>query len=90
MSEVLSVHGAKARAGTVVLAGEALTARTVAAIGAALPGARVCNIYGPTEATVYATAMACPGGGRAAGAGVPEPAGPDGGTVRGVPVRGAG
>ena len=56
LSEVLSVHGAKASARTVVLAGEALTARAVTAIGAALPGAQVRNIYGPTEATVYATA----------------------------------
>jgi nonribosomal peptide synthetase DhbF len=60
LAEVLGVHGAKARAGTVVLAGEALTARAVAAIGAALPGARVRNIYGPTEATVYATAWRAP------------------------------
>ncbi|HXL92791.1 MAG TPA: amino acid adenylation domain-containing protein, partial [Streptosporangiaceae bacterium] len=56
LSEVLSVHGAKASALTVVLAGEALTGRTAAAIAAALPGAEVRNIYGPTEATVYATA----------------------------------
>ncbi len=56
LSEVLSVHGAKARARTVVLAGEALTARAAAAIADALPGARIRNIYGPTEATVYATA----------------------------------
>ncbi|MGD0068388.1 MAG: amino acid adenylation domain-containing protein, partial [Streptosporangiaceae bacterium] len=56
LTEVLSGHGADAAAGTVVLAGEALTARAVAAIRAALPGVRVRNIYGPTEATVYATA----------------------------------
>ncbi|MER5883789.1 amino acid adenylation domain-containing protein [Streptomyces sp. NPDC001941] len=41
---------------TVVLAGEALTADAVAGIRTAIPGARVANIYGPTEATVYATA----------------------------------
>jgi nonribosomal peptide synthetase DhbF len=56
LSEVLSVHGTKARARTVVLAGEALTAHAVSAIRAALPGAAIRNIYGPTEATVYATA----------------------------------
>ncbi len=56
LSELLSVHGAKASARTAVLAGEALTARAITAIGAALPGAEVRNIYGPTEATVYATA----------------------------------
>ncbi|MGD0067932.1 MAG: amino acid adenylation domain-containing protein, partial [Streptosporangiaceae bacterium] len=60
LSEVLSVHGAQARAGTVVLAGEALTARAVAATRAALPGAGIRNIYGPTEATVYATAWRAP------------------------------
>ncbi|AHH97300.1 non-ribosomal peptide synthetase [Kutzneria albida] len=41
---------------TIVLAGEALTARAVREIRAALPGSRIANIYGPTEATVYATA----------------------------------
>ncbi len=56
LSEMLSVHGTKASARTIVLAGEALTARAVAAIAAAMPGAEVRNIYGPTEVTVYATA----------------------------------
>jgi amino acid adenylation domain-containing protein len=55
LSEVLSVHGARARARTVVLAGEALSAHAVAVIRAAVPGAVIRNIYGPTEATVYAT-----------------------------------
>ncbi|MEU5221034.1 amino acid adenylation domain-containing protein, partial [Streptomyces sp. NPDC020807] len=45
-----------ARPRTVVLAGEALTADAVAGIRTAIPGARVANIYGPTEATVYSTA----------------------------------
>jgi pristinamycin I synthase-3/4 len=40
----------------VVLAGEALTADAVAQIRGAVPGGRIANIYGPTEATVYATA----------------------------------
>ncbi|GAA1979897.1 non-ribosomal peptide synthase/polyketide synthase [Kitasatospora viridis] len=44
---------------TVVLAGEALPARTVRQVRAAVPGARVFNIYGPTEATVYAAAHPC-------------------------------
>ncbi|MGH3901348.1 MAG: amino acid adenylation domain-containing protein [Pseudonocardiaceae bacterium] len=43
----------------VVLAGEALSARAVRDIRAALPGSRIANIYGPTEATVYATAWYC-------------------------------
>ncbi|MFE0179164.1 amino acid adenylation domain-containing protein, partial [Streptomyces sp. NPDC059002] len=46
----------QARPRTVVLAGEVLTADAVAGIRAAIPGGRVANIYGPTEATVYTTA----------------------------------
>ncbi|WP_431041734.1 amino acid adenylation domain-containing protein [Streptomyces sp. P1-3] len=49
-------RGAEVRPRTVVLAGEALTADAVAGIRRELPGARVANIYGPTEATVYTTA----------------------------------
>src|ERR1700677_5160083 len=56
LSEVLNVRAGTAHAETVVLAGEALTAHAVTAIRGALPGARIRNIYGPTEATVYATA----------------------------------
>jgi amino acid adenylation domain-containing protein/non-ribosomal peptide synthase protein (TIGR01720 family) len=40
----------------IALAGEALPAELATAIHAALPGSRLANIYGPTEATVYATA----------------------------------
>ncbi|MDR3084414.1 MAG: amino acid adenylation domain-containing protein, partial [Streptomyces sp.] len=47
--------GEAAVSGAVVFAGEALPARTVADVRAALPGVRVVNAYGPTEATVYAT-----------------------------------
>ncbi|WP_229834825.1 non-ribosomal peptide synthetase [Streptomyces xantholiticus] len=43
-------------AGLVVLAGEGLSAHTADAIRAAVPGCTIANIYGPTEATVYATA----------------------------------
>ncbi|GAA4896975.1 hypothetical protein GCM10023237_14350 [Streptomyces coeruleoprunus] len=46
--------------GAVVLAGEALPGGLVRDIRAALPGARVANIYGPTEATVYSTAWFAP------------------------------
>ncbi|WP_410664996.1 amino acid adenylation domain-containing protein [Amycolatopsis sp. lyj-84] len=41
--------------GTFALAGEALSADLVRSIRTALPDARLLNIYGPTEATVYAT-----------------------------------
>ncbi|MGI8332310.1 amino acid adenylation domain-containing protein [Actinomadura scrupuli] len=40
----------------VVLAGEALPPQLVHELRALVPEARICNIYGPTEATVYATA----------------------------------
>src|SRR5262249_13137642 len=39
----------------VVLAGEAVPPQILDEIAAVLPGAQVANIYGPTEATVYAT-----------------------------------
>ena len=56
LSQLLDTPGVRARAGTVVLAGEALSPPVLSAVQAALPGAAVLNIYGPTEATVYATA----------------------------------
>ncbi|WP_051898658.1 non-ribosomal peptide synthetase [Sciscionella sediminilitoris] len=41
---------------TLALAGEALPAELVLRLRAAAPGARLANIYGPTEACVYASA----------------------------------
>ncbi|MEG8279903.1 non-ribosomal peptide synthetase [Streptomyces sp. AHA2] len=64
-------------ADTVVLAGEALPAHAVQQVRAAIPGCRVMNIYGPTEATVYATAFTC------------DPADPDRVPPIGRPVGGA-
>ncbi|MFG3244731.1 amino acid adenylation domain-containing protein [Streptomyces sp. NPDC048157] len=55
-AQVVAGGGLSVRPRTVVLAGEALTADAVGSIRGALPGVRVANIYGPTEATVYATA----------------------------------
>ncbi|MGH3815616.1 MAG: amino acid adenylation domain-containing protein, partial [Pseudonocardiaceae bacterium] len=55
-SQVLTQATMAITAEHVVLAGEALSARAVREIRAALPGSRIANIYGPTEATVYATA----------------------------------
>nr|MBA2472791.1 amino acid adenylation domain-containing protein [Pseudonocardiales bacterium] len=49
-------QGSVVAAQSVVLAGEALSARAVREIRAAFPEGRIANIYGPTEATVYATA----------------------------------
>ncbi|WP_051753748.1 non-ribosomal peptide synthetase [Streptosporangium amethystogenes] len=48
--------------GVVVLAGEALTVDGVAGVRGWLPGVRVVNVYGPTEATVYSTVW-CVGAG---------------------------
>ncbi|SCF49123.1 amino acid adenylation domain-containing protein [Micromonospora matsumotoense] len=54
LAQVLT-GGVRATVGTVAFAGEALTPRAVADVRRALPGVRVANIYGPTEATVYST-----------------------------------
>ncbi|MGX4687703.1 amino acid adenylation domain-containing protein [Streptomyces sp. JNUCC 63] len=56
IAQVLAHGEVNASAETVVLAGEALSAHAVSAIRTAIPGCRIANIYGPTEATVYATA----------------------------------
>ncbi|MDQ4031719.1 MAG: amino acid adenylation domain-containing protein, partial [Actinomycetota bacterium] len=55
-AQVLAQGGVALAAENVVLAGEALSARAVREIRTALPQSRIANIYGPTEATVYATA----------------------------------
>ncbi|RKN04858.1 non-ribosomal peptide synthetase [Streptomyces radicis] len=41
---------------TLAMAGEALPASLVARVTTTMPGTRLLNVYGPTEATVYATA----------------------------------
>ncbi|MGH3823001.1 MAG: amino acid adenylation domain-containing protein, partial [Pseudonocardiaceae bacterium] len=56
LSQGLSHGGGGVRADTVVLAGEALSARVAREIQAETSCQRIANIYGPTEATVYATA----------------------------------
>ncbi|MFD5678542.1 condensation domain-containing protein, partial [Streptomyces sp. NPDC058728] len=47
-------------AASVVLAGEALSAKTVNDIRAVMPDCEVINAYGPTEATVYSTLWKAP------------------------------
>ncbi|MER6146430.1 amino acid adenylation domain-containing protein, partial [Streptomyces sparsogenes] len=54
VSTLLS-SGGNIDAGTVVLAGEAIAPNVANAIRAAVPGGRLANCYGPTEATVYST-----------------------------------
>ncbi|GDY58164.1 hypothetical protein SVIO_087870 [Streptomyces violaceusniger] len=54
--QVAKAVGPRDFPGVVVCAGEALSGPAAHTIGDALPGCRVLNAYGPTEATVYATA----------------------------------
>ena len=60
LAHVLAMPGARADAAVAALCGEALTGPVVAAIRATVPGARIENIYGPAEATVYATTYVVP------------------------------
>ncbi|MFF9865975.1 amino acid adenylation domain-containing protein [Streptomyces sp. NPDC013953] len=64
LARLIADGGPDLRAGHLVLAGEALTPRVAAQLRAAVPGARLVNAYGPTEATVYASSSAAddPGG----------------------------
>jgi amino acid adenylation domain-containing protein len=55
LAQVLASPGTAARAAVVALCGEALTGQVVAEVRATMPGARIVNIYGPTEGTVFAT-----------------------------------
>ncbi|WP_051852859.1 non-ribosomal peptide synthetase [Streptomyces aureocirculatus] len=56
LAELVSHHDVTLGASVVALGGEALSAHTLAEIRTAVPGARIVNVYGPTEATVYTTA----------------------------------
>ncbi|GAA3736770.1 non-ribosomal peptide synthase/polyketide synthase [Streptomyces tremellae] len=77
LGRLLAEDTVHVRADTVVLAGEGLPARTVQQVRDAVPGCAVRNIYGPTEATVYATAFTC------------DPADPDRDPPIGRPAGGA-
>ncbi|AGP53570.1 hypothetical protein M271_09795 [Streptomyces rapamycinicus NRRL 5491] len=61
LAQVAKAIGPRDFPGVVVCAGEALAGPAARTIGDALPGCRVLNAYGPTEATVYATAGWCDG-----------------------------
>jgi amino acid adenylation domain-containing protein len=67
LAQVLAAPGTAARAPVAALCGEAVTRQVVAVIRAAVPGTRILNIYGPTEATVYATAYTADSAGEVAG-----------------------
>ncbi|WP_237546667.1 non-ribosomal peptide synthetase, partial [Streptomyces sp. SID161] len=77
LDRLLAEDAVRITADTVVLAGEGLPARTVRRVLTAVPGSEVRNIYGPTEATVYATAFTC------------DPADPDRDPPIGRPLGGA-
>ncbi len=77
LDRLLAEDAVHLTADTVVLAGEGLPARTVGRVRAAVAGGQVRNIYGPTEATVYATAFTC------------DPADPDRDPPIGRPLGGA-
>ncbi|MDQ2815337.1 MAG: amino acid adenylation domain-containing protein, partial [Actinomycetota bacterium] len=66
LAQVLAVPGVAAEAKVAALCGEALTGPVVEVIRAAMPGARIENIYGPAEATVYATTYVVPRDGKPA------------------------
>src|SRR5581483_3269522 len=72
-AQVLAAPGVHADAGVAALCGEPLTGQVVAAIRAAVPGARIENIYGPAEATVYATTYVVPGDSGSAGPPIGRP-----------------
>jgi amino acid adenylation domain-containing protein len=63
LAHVLASPDTAAGAAVVALCGEAVTGQVVAAIRAAVPGARIVNIYGPTEGTVFATTHTVEGAG---------------------------
>ncbi|MGJ5892712.1 amino acid adenylation domain-containing protein [Streptomyces niveiscabiei] len=55
LTAVVAEDGLDVTAGHVLMCGEAFPTGLAERIAEVLPGARVANIYGPTEATVYAT-----------------------------------
>ncbi|MEU2180723.1 amino acid adenylation domain-containing protein [Streptomyces thermolilacinus] len=55
-SQLLETSGLEVASPTLASIGEALPATLAARIRNTLPGTRLLNVYGPTEATVYATA----------------------------------
>jgi len=54
IAQLLAMPEAPVRVGAVLLGGEALTPSVCATVRAALPGAEIVNVYGPTESTVDA------------------------------------
>ncbi|MFJ6611209.1 amino acid adenylation domain-containing protein [Streptomyces sp. NPDC091289] len=61
LARIVSRSDVRTAADTVVFCGEALTAQAAAVVKDGLRADRVYNIYGPTEATVYATVWSTDG-----------------------------
>ncbi|WP_081220137.1 non-ribosomal peptide synthetase [Streptomyces sp. M41(2017)] len=61
LARIVSQGDVRAAADTVVFCGEALTAQAATEVRDELGAGRVYNIYGPTEATVYATVWSTDG-----------------------------
>ncbi|MFJ9030555.1 amino acid adenylation domain-containing protein [Streptomyces sp. NPDC102274] len=55
-AKLMDFGGAELSAKTLAMAGEALPASLASRVARTMPGSRLLNVYGPTEATVYATA----------------------------------
>ncbi|MFE4369084.1 amino acid adenylation domain-containing protein [Streptomyces sp. NPDC056835] len=55
-AKLMEFGGVELSAKTLAMAGEALPASLAARVARTMPGSRLLNVYGPTEATVYATA----------------------------------
>ncbi|MFI9255459.1 amino acid adenylation domain-containing protein [Streptomyces sp. NPDC053069] len=77
-SKLIETGGLEVSATTLSMTGEALPATLAARIREIMPGTRVLNVYGPTEATVHATAATVHATASAADGPVPEGAPPIG------------
>ncbi|MFE9885090.1 amino acid adenylation domain-containing protein [Streptomyces scopuliridis] len=56
LAKLMEFGGVELSAKTLAMAGEALPASLASRVARTMPGSRLLNVYGPTEATVYATA----------------------------------
>ncbi|MGW7413542.1 amino acid adenylation domain-containing protein [Streptomyces sp. NPDC054863] len=83
-SKLMETGGLEVSATTVAMCGEALPATLAARIREIMPGTRLLNMYGPTEATVYATEATVGGPAPAGGGPVPEGAPPIGRPLSGT------
>ncbi|MEU9125304.1 amino acid adenylation domain-containing protein [Streptomyces sp. NPDC048506] len=77
-SKLMETGDLEVSATTLSMTGEALPATLAARIREVMPGTRVLNVYGPTEATVYATAATVHATASAGDGPVPEGAPPIG------------